>query len=229
MSAKIEHQVETVRAACINGIPPGCMVQLQFSFPNQQRMCAKLVGYENQRYIMLRLTEPEYWSRFSQFFFESNPVVVRLLVENERGECVAFRSAVQWRGFQPLDMLYLEFPDYVQKCDLRAHKRVSTCITANVADCIKARDSEPPVLGCIKDVSLGGCCFEFDLPLDRKGVSPRAVQVTAGNNVNLMAEIRNQRQLPERRIAIGLRFRSSVSETKKLLSSLYIAPEMLAS
>lgn len=229
MSAKVNHVVETVESQHIDGIAPGCVVQLQFQFPNTQRISARLIGYETGKYLVVRLTEPEYWKRFHSFLFESNPVVVRLLVESERGQCVAFHSAVKWRGFKPIDLLYLEFPAQVQKCDLRLHKRVSTCISANVIDSMKSYQYEAPILGHIRDVSLGGCCFEFELPMDRVGVSPRAVDIKAGKEVLIQAEIRNQRTLEERKMAVGLRFRSSLTETKKLLSSLYISPELLAS
>lgn len=206
---------------------PGCAMKLEFTGGGLPRIPAKLVGYENQKYLIVRLDDPSYWSRYAEFLKPDNKLIARLLVENHYGECIAFRSMVRWQGHHPLDFLYLSFPESIQKVELRAHKRVPTCIQAILSDTLKILQGGRQLTGHISDVSLGGCKFEFCLPDDRIAVSPRPVQVNVGNNTFLKADIKNQRSTQQDRIAIGMQFLTSEKETKKLLSALYVAPEML--
>ena len=45
----------------------------------------------------------------------------------------------------------------------------------------------------------------------------------------VIAEVHNQRKITSSRIAVGMQFRTSLTDVKKLLSGLYIAPGMLVS
>lgn len=211
----------------ISQVLPGCKMKLEFTGGDLPRVAATLIGYEVNKYLIVRLDNYAHWSRYAEFLLPDNKLVARLVLENRYGECIAFRSMVRWQGHHPLDFLYLSFPETIQKVDLRAHKRVPACITAMLTDTLKLLHGGRKMKGCISDVSLGGCKFEFSLPHNRSGVSPRPVQICAGKNLILKADIKNQQPGRQDRIAVGMQFLTSEKETKKLLSALYIAPEML--
>lgn len=219
--------VDKLDPGYLNELRPGCLLQLQFTTPIHQRMTAKLVGYEAGRYLLVRLVEQDAWRRCGNFLFENNDVVIRMLLEGSRGECLAFKTAVRWRGYNPINMIYLYYPDVIEKCDLREHPRVATCIDARLSDSVRCPESNRPVKGRISDVSLGGCCFEFVLPFKKQGVSPRSVVIGAGENLSVLAEVRNQRPGHNANLAVGLHFRSPLEDVKQLLTKLYVSPDML--
>lgn len=229
MTVSTNHVVHRTSASYVSELSPGCMLQLQFGSPMQQRFPAKLVGFEMGRYLLVRLLEHESWYRYNRFLYDNNEVVVRTLIEGGRGECLAFKSAIRWRSYNPLNMLFLYFPEEVERYDLRSHPRVATCISANISDSLKVVGQEEPLKGCIKDVSLGGCCFEFILPPKKMGIAPRPVIIGAGDNMTLLAEVRNQRKKGDSRVLVGLRFQNPLEEIERVLTGLYIASDMLYS
>lgn len=230
MSAQRKLDIETLSADCLKTVLPGCTIQLQFGTPDSVRVTGRLIGYDHNKYMIVKLNEQEASHRFEKCLFEGNSLVARMLIEGGRGECIAFKSTIRWRGYNPLNFLYLAFPMVVQKCDYRTHPRVPTCIVANLTDTIRSADNHSQrVNGYLRDVSLGGCCFEFQLPEHHRGISSKPLQVTVGENQPFTAEVKNQRTISDSRIAVGMQFRTSLSDVKTLLSRLYIAPEMLVS
>lgn len=227
MSVSRKLEIETVDTDNLKTVLPGSTVQLQFSSPDSVRLPAKLIGYDHKKYLIVKLLEPEHWSRYQRSFYENNQVVARMVVDDKRGECIAFATRIRWKGVNPLDFLYLSFPQTLQKCEFRNHPRVSTCIIGKLNGLSKAKASETGQSGVIKDISLGGCCFEFELPPNYVRITQKSFNVRAGDNEGICVEVRNQRPVSPSRIAVGLQFRSSLTDIKKLLSRLYIAPEML--
>lgn len=227
MSVNKKVEIETLGTENLRSVLPGCSVQLQFGTPEPVRLPARLIGYDHKKYLIVKLVENDYWTRHAACLFEGNEVVVRMLLDGSRGECIAYKTRIRWKGYNPLDFLYLAYPETVQKCDFRVHPRVATCFAGNLNETVRDDLNDRGVNGVIKDVSLGGCCFEFDLPKRHIGISEKSFQLVAGDQKPVIAEVRNQRKISEARIAVGMQFRTSLTDIKKLLSSLYIAPEML--
>lgn len=223
---KSERVVDKIHANYLQQLLPGIRLQLQFSRPSHARLHARLVGYEAGRYLLIRLTEPDNWRRYMNHLLEENEVVVRMRLDETRAEFVAFKTSIKWRSYSPLNMLYLNFPDIVERCDMREHPRVATSFSATLTDSV-VRPGGQVIQGCIKDVSLGGCAFEFPLPDNKSALGPKTVLVRTGDNLEMVGEVRNQREGEGDRLAIGLKFRHSVNEIKSILNRLYIAPELL--
>lgn len=208
-------------------VMPGCALSLEFLGGDLPRISAKLIGFELDKYLIVRLDDNNVWTRYAPFLLPNSRLVARLVIENRYGECLAFRCSVRWQGHHPLDFLYLSFPDSIQKVELRKHTRVPTALTAVLTDTVNLLKNGRRLTGYISDVSLGGCRFEFPLPEDRVAVSPRPVQIQVGKNILFKGDIKNQRNGPNNRIAVGMQFLTSEKDTKTLLSALYIAPELL--
>lgn len=228
MSANANYSINKIPSGYLEEICPGALMHLEFYRPCKQRITVKLIGYESGKYMIVRLIDNKHWKKFGEFFFQNNEVVARMLVENGRGECLAFKSAVRWRGFNPLNLLYLYYPRRMEKCELRSHPRVNTCIVAQLTDSVRTPEHDIALQGCISDVSLGGCCFEFILPDDKSAITDRPVTVAAGESSFLLADIKNQRARENKKLAVGLAFKSPIKEVRAMLSDLYIAPDMLA-
>lgn len=221
-----ERVVDKIHSNYLQQLLPGIRLQLQFSRPSHARLHARLVGYEAGRYLLIRLTETDNWRRYMNHLLEENEVVVRMRLDESRAEFVAFKSTIKWRGYSPINMLYLHFPDVVERCDLRQYPRVATCFSASLTESV-VRPGSQVIQGCIKDVSLGGCCFEFPLPDNKAALAPKTVLVRTGDSLEIVADVRNQREGDGDRLAIGLKFRHSINEIKSALNRLYIAPDQL--
>ena len=132
MSVNKKIEIENLGAQNLQSILPGCCVQLQFGTPGAVRLRARLIGYDHGKYLIVKLVNNDYWIRHSGCLFEGNEVVVRMIVDDTRGGCIACKTLIRWQGYNPLDFLYLAYPESIQKCGFRGHPRVSTYISANL-------------------------------------------------------------------------------------------------
>lgn len=208
--------------SCLETLKPGVNVQLQFSFPTAKRVSATLIGYEAGDFLLVRLADNGNWHQFDRHFYQDNSVVARLLDESDQGQCLAFRSKIEWASTKPYNLLYLSYPDVVEQYHLRAFKRLTTCISAQISG-----EQDTPVEGVLSDVSLGGCCFTFDLPDGKYAVSEKTVTLAAGESLFVLSDIRNQRALRGNQLAVGMQFRNGPAEIQQALKKLHVPPSAL--
>jgi hypothetical protein len=76
---------------------------------------------------------------------------------------------------EPVDIVLLEIPEKIEKLELRAHKRV-TCFIA--ADIEIETEKGGLVTGIIKDISKSGCCFCCGAPYEENELFDLNEQVT---------------------------------------------------
>jgi c-di-GMP-binding flagellar brake protein YcgR len=181
-----------------------------------------LLGFEANEFLVIKFSEQLNWLEFDRHCFPGAMMIVRMLIENERGECIAFNSEVRWVAQHPFKLLYLDFPKKIEKADLRLYPRVRTALSAKLSNV-----SNKPIEGVLEDVSLGGCCFTFNLPKGKASVAMGQVTVTAGKQFFMKADVCNQRLGKQGKLSVGLSFASDITDVMRGLNRLNIAKEPL--
>lgn len=216
------HQVQTLSASYLNQLPSGSRLQLQTVGPDSKRFSCKLIGLEHNDYLLIKFPDNGNWLDFDRLFYPGAPFITRMLIENGRGECIAFNSEVRWVSQSPFRLVYLDFPRQIERADLRLYPRVATALTAKLSNL-----SSKPVVGVIDDVSLGGCCFSFHLPEGKACMAKGQVSITAGSQFFMKANVRNQRKDKDGRLSVGLSFSADEGDVMRSLQKLHIAKEPL--
>jgi hypothetical protein len=89
-------------------------------------------------------------------------VIVRYSVGDD---LFGFRSSVIGATTEPMKLLFLDYPRFVARCDLRAAKRIRACIPAQLTLTRYAFADVIPSSVChgeVQDISTSGCCFSMD-------------------------------------------------------------------
>ena len=154
--------------------------------------------------------------------------IIRMLLEGEEGRCIAFESSIESCMTHPHDFVFLSFPKKVESCELRKYPRLSTFMSACVTN---ARNNDNLLTVQMKDVSLGGCRFVFDMPDKAKTVNYKSVSFYLGDEnsesmVRFSGEIRSQRMY-QRQMQVGIKFESDEKINEKELMRLHIDRDSL--
>jgi len=144
------------------------------------------------------------------------PCVIRYV---DQGVMYGFTSRVAHIQHNPLKMIYLTYPDQVEKIELRCEERFSV----NFATQIFFQEGEEvkSVSGNILDLSCAGCRFTGPLFFDVGDKLRLSFQLSDGTAIdNLAAEVRNGRTGEVGQYEFGVRFESSLAEIQNLVGQL---------
>lgn len=166
-----KHQITSDRTTIVNTLTklsPGAMVDIQFSSNKQQRIKAKLVGYQEGAYFAFSLPQHIY-AQQQDHLFEGKSCVIRMIVEGDAGLCVAFKTKLITINKKPQIMLFVEYPEQIEFIQLRHKNRINThlpvVITEQQAASISAEEASSNMLeGVVLDLSEGGCRIELAAP-----------------------------------------------------------------
>jgi len=216
----------------IRHLHPGALVDLQFSRPSSVRVRTALVGYEKNKYLLLRLPQQVIDGGYNDVFVEGNMTVVRCLLEGDVGECIAFRSGIKTISHHPAHLLFLDYPQHIENRALRAQQRVRAFIPAYIHP--QQSGSLPDNLelfnGFIIDVSTCGCRFSIKTELDVSQLNKIAVNlelVMPGSTERIIipGEIMNcHQELQE--VSLGIRFALPERKTASLLQRFIADPAL---
>ncbi len=171
------------------------------------RCVCELLGYRAGKYVLFRLDEdvvPD------ALLVAGLPLICRFLVEDALGECFAFRSELLHINRFPDKLVFISFPQTVQRRALRNEKRSSIYLTASL-QLYLVKTSKPVVVsGQIIDISKSGCRFLFSTQYKPEQIRLAAVMVQlddvpAGLPTMLGGTIRNAR-IDEYGLTAGIQF-----------------------
>ncbi|WP_417448098.1 flagellar brake domain-containing protein [Idiomarina abyssalis] len=210
---------------------PGDMIDVEFASAAKVRTKLQLVGFDTGKYLLLKQPNPRTEGSYSDVLFEGNPVIVRLVLEGETGECIAFKTKIRAVTNFPFRLLYLEYPEQVENRALRAQKRVRTHIPVDVtADNSQASTKKKLASGVIVDISSAGCRIVFKAtPNEAGNVTHMNIKVGIGSGahkeaLSLSGQIMNQRK--ERgMISVGVRFTDDEAHINNVFDHLLIDTE----
>lgn len=209
---------------------PGDMIDVQFASATKVRTKLQLVGFDTGHYLILKQPNPRTDGSYADVLFEGNPVIVRLVIEGETGECIAFKTKIRAITNIPFRLLYLEYPEHVENRALRAKKRVRTHIPVDVtADSSQANSTKKLASGVIVDISSAGCRILFKTQSHAGNVTHMNIKVSIGfgsskDSLTLSGQIMNQRK--ERgMVSVGVRFTDEGAHINEVFNHLLIDTE----
>lgn len=215
----------------LSSMPIGNSLTLQIVGTSKRRLPVNYVGYFDGRYLVFAINASLGVTHCNQLLPDGTCLVVRGIMEGVGGACIAFKTKVIMTLSQPFAMVFTEFPQEIQKHELRKHPRVSTCIDARLMD-FPGLDASG-YAGYLADVSLGGCCFSFELPEFAKGVKEQkvAIQVgsdTASSPIEVTGVLKNQRK-DKKRLMVGMQFTMARDVLDSIFTRLYLSQTQLQS
>ena len=109
------------------------------------------VGQMRDQYIVV--TPPPDFAALENKLLQADPITVRYSFE---GDIFEFSSKLMEIKYEPLMLLVLQFPESIEKKELRSQKRICCFISATMEINDETQD------GIIKDISKFGCRFVFE-------------------------------------------------------------------
>ncbi|WP_077341736.1 PilZ domain-containing protein [Pseudocolwellia agarivorans] len=208
-------------------LQPGKTLDLQINHPVPLRLKLTLVGYETGKYILLKYPRVARASDYKDVLIEGNMMIVRYLMEGNKGECFAFRSSIKHVALHPEKLLYLEYPKKIENRQLRTQQRTSIHIPATIM--LEGKDNEDggKINGVISDISLKGCGFAFKSKSDKTNVNKInvfvCIQSPIDGEVRVPAKVCNSRNV-DGSVNVGIQFLDTDNKIPKLLEQLFIEP-----
>lgn len=144
------------------GLMPGKKMDIQISSPCVVRLKLALIGYEIGNYLILKYPAVFNVQEYSDVLQEGNTVVVRYIIEGEKGECVAFSTTIRSITTLNEKLIFLNYPKSVENRQLRSAQRQQSHIPAKI-EMIKDNGERAgtSISGIIRDISDKGCQFSF--------------------------------------------------------------------
>jgi hypothetical protein len=179
---------------------------------------SNLVGMEEGDYLIIRSPSP--LSAIKNKLYVGNDMVVKYFY---RGSVFAFQTKLLEMIAKPVKLLFLEYPKFVESHEIRAHKRVSCFIPADVAI---GKTKKQAVIG---DISNGGGSCIIKVAKEEKSLSFRLNSTVAltcrfpgvEESVMLHGEIKNIKKTVEE-IKIGFVFTERNTQEAKNIISQYV-------
>lgn len=216
---------------------PGKVVDLQVNYPTVVRLKLKLIGYEPGKYILLKHPDADGSKQHSDVLTEGNVVIVRYLLEGDKGECCAFRATISQITQFPQKMLVISYPVHIENRQLRLHQRVQTHLPAELTMDTESRDdTDLPVSGTARirgiicDISERGCGFVFRSDSDKVTVKKLNVFISLktpdGDAVQITGRVCNSRN-EYGKVSVGIQFKEEPDKIKQLLEQLFILTNLM--
>lgn len=201
----------------------GTRVSLQFLDQRDTRIRAELLGFRIGHYILIRYED----CNTLPVNLTGYVAIVRFLIEDMVGECLAFKSEIIQSINRPDRILYCSFPQEIHHRPLRHQQRKMARIPATIrvkSDSGHKHEYE----GFVVDISAGGCRFVFKAQDENRSVKQLPVVVTLAGQDHVLGMVRSARNESEG-ISIGIQFdEPQIAIEKKhsgLISEMKPAPE----
>ncbi|XPF95198.1 flagellar brake domain-containing protein [Colwellia sp. RE-S-Sl-9] len=207
-------------------LQPGKTLDLQINHPVPLRLKLTLVGFEIGKYILLKYPKVARASDYKDVLVDGNMVIVRYLMEGNKGECFAFRSSIKHITLHPEKLLFLEYPKKIENRQLRTQQRTSIHIPATIMLEGKG-DETTKISGVISDISAKGCGFAFKSKSEKTHVNKInilvCIQSPIDGEVRVPAKVCNSRNT-HGLVNVGIQFLDEEKKIPKLLEQLFIEP-----
>lgn len=216
MPKKIDHLFERDEVLHhLRDLRPGDIFDLQFSLDPDVRIKAKLVGYLEPHYFIIALPTAVSVG-YSDVLVEGKGLVVRSIVEEDTGACIAFPSIIESVLNKPHFVAFLKYPHKIELINLRRAQRLTThipaVITPKSAKSGEAPDQDiQPIDGIVIDITPGGCRLKVTHTKDQPKIDLFEINlcihlVTSDEILNIDAEIVGQSKIDKNHVSFGVKF-----------------------
>ncbi|MFC3093174.1 flagellar brake protein [Alteromonas sediminis] len=199
MKAKVA-SLKAEDAVKIQLMRPGMWVDIQADTPTAtKRARTDLIGIDQQKNVFIvRMPDESKYGNLRDAIYATNDVIMRLILEDETGDVVAFKSVIRSVMAQPFNYVVVDFPELMQSQSLRSEDR--SRITLPVQVSIDGVEGES-FSGHIVDISANGC--RLAVPAEQKMAVMKnrqsiAMRVKQADNkmVTLRGVVKNLKQAP---------------------------------
>ncbi len=179
---------------------PGELLILERQVGGQRlKGATSYIGRQGHRYLLADLPLVNGSPIFST---AGCPCVVRFL---DQGVMFGFQSTVEHISFHPTPVIYIAYPDQVERVNLRKEKRVKVNLAAELR--YLAGDEAKSVPGRIADVSYSGCRVMVDRAFDLHDRVDLNIMIEEGKTIEISSStVRNLTTLGGGHYALGLQF-----------------------
>lgn len=209
-------------------LQPGKTLDLQINHPVPLRLRLTLVGYELGKYILLKYPKVARAADYKDVLIAGNVMIVRYLMEGNKGECFAFRSSIKSISLSPEKLLFLEYPKKIENRQLRTQQRTSIRIPSTIMLEGNGYEDGARISGIIGDISAKGCGFTFQSKSDKTKVNKRdiivCIQTPIDGEVRVPAKVCNSRNI-NGTVNVGILFIDDDNQVPKLLTQLFIGTD----
>jgi len=206
-------------------LQPGKSLDLQINHPVSLRLKLPLIGYELGKYIILKYPKSANTSEYKDVLIDGNVLIVRYLMEGNKGECFAFRSSIKTITQYPEKLLFIEYPDKIENRQLRLQQRTSIHLPAVIMLEGSGDSKSTHINGIIGDISAKGCGFTFKTKSATAKVKKRDIfvclQSPIDGEVQIPARVCNSRN-DNGIVTVGIQFIDNEAIVAKLLAELFI-------
>ena len=206
-------------------LQPGKNLDLQINHPVPLRLKLSLVGYELGKYIILKYPKAVSTSEYKDVLIEGNVVIVRYLMEGNKGECFAFRSSIKTITQYPEKLIFIEYPTKIENRQLRIQPRTSIHLPAVIMLEGSGENKSTQIKGIIGDISDKGCGFTFKTKSISAKVNKRDIfvclQSPIDGEVKIAARVCNSRN-DEGTISVGIQFIDKEKLIPALLEQIFM-------
>ena len=206
-------------------LQPGKSLDLQINHPIALRLKLPLIGYELGKYIILKYPKGASTSEYQDVLVEGNVLIVRYLMEGNKGECFAFRSSIKSITQYPEKLLFIEYPKKIENRQLRTQQRTSIHLPGVIMLEDSSNNKATKINGIIGDISAKGCGFTFKTKSANATVNKRDIFVCirspTDGDVKIPARVCNSRN-DNGTVSVGIQFIDEGKLVPKLLSQLFI-------
>lgn len=209
---------------------PGKVLDIQINHPVTIRQRVTLVGYELGKYLILKYPKVARSSDYKDVLIEGNVMIVRYLVEGQKGACYAFQATIKHIVQFPEKLIFITYPDKLENRELRTQRRQVTHIPATISlPNTNGEDTEAKIRGVISDINTKGCGFSFKTDNDKVKVNTREVFVIIHNPVTgeerVAAKVCNSRNA-NGKVNVGIQFLNAEEQVLTLLNNLQIEADL---
>ncbi len=206
-------------------LQPGKSLDLQINHPVSLRLKLTLVGYELGKYIVLKYPQITRVSDYKDVLIEGNVIIVRYLMEGNKGECFAFRASIKSISLNPEKLLFLEYPKEIENRQLRTQQRTSIHLPSAIMLEGMGGVNDTRINGIIIDISPKGCGFTFKSESEKTKVNKRKIFVCIQSHIDgeirVPAKVCNSRNASGT-VNVGIQFIDDENQIPKLLAQLFI-------
>ena len=210
-------------------LQPGKSLDLQINHPVSLRLKVPLIGYELGKYIVLKYPKSANTSEYKDVLIEGNVLIIRYLMEGNKGECFAFRSSIKNITQYPEKLIFIEYPNKIENRQLRLQQRTSIHLPAIIMLESTGDDKKTQINGIIGDISAKGCGFTFKTKSASTKVNKRDIFVCLRSPINgevqIPARVCNSRN-DNGVVNVGIQFIDNEKLVPKLISELFIENTM---
>ncbi len=171
----------------------GTPIDIEIQSVVLEKCRCSLLGVGEGRFLLLSFPSAERYPNAAGLIKSDIPIVVRLLLEGDVAEIIAFKSEIISILSFPAKLFFIRYPAELQSHNLRKEARAKI----NIAATLYADGGEESVTGRINDLSSTGCCFIFSVHAESAKIKKEQVTMTLslpdGQHAVLRGRVRNQR------------------------------------